>query len=111
MEELNKVGKNEKDREWVEKVAALVAEVTKNMEEYQFNQVSEKLYEFVWHQFADIYIEDVKTRIDDNSYLILNSLFLILLKLLHPIMPFVTEEIYGKFNNEPLIIAKWPKKD
>ena len=111
IEELKKVAENEVDREWVEKVSGLVTEVTKNMEEYQFNQVSEKLYEFVWHQFADIYIEDVKQRIDPNSYLILTSLYLILLKLLHPIMPFVTEEIYGKFTDSPLIIESWPNRD
>lgn len=108
IEELKKTAENEKDREWVGKIEDLVTEVTKNMEDYQFNQVSEKLYEFVWHEFADKYIEDVKSRIDENSYLILSSLYIILLKLLHPIMPFVTEEIYGKFNDKPLIIADWP---
>lgn len=110
LEELKSLAKNETDKEWVGKVEILVSEVTKNMEDYQFNQVSEKLYEFVWHEFADKYIEDVKTRIDDNSFLILNSLFLILLKLLHPIMPFVTEEIYGKFSDKPMIISSWPNK-
>ena len=111
IEELKKFAENEIDREWVEKVSSLAAEVTKNMEEYQFNQVSEKLYEFVWHEFADKYIENVKLRIDPNSYLILTSLYLILLKLLHPIMPFVTEEIYGKFSDKPLIIENWPNRD
>jgi len=110
LEELKKISASKTDGEWVGKVEDLVTEVARNMEEYQFNQVSEKLYEFVWHQFADKYIEDVKTRIDDNSFLILNSLFLILLKLLHPIMPFVTEEIYGKFTGEMLITAPWPSK-
>ena len=61
---------------------------------------------------ADIYIEDVKSRIDKDSFLILNSLFLTLLKLLHPTMPFVTEEIYQRFNfGQSLMIDSWPKND
>lgn len=102
---------NQSDKEWVDKVSTLVSEVTKNMEEYQFNQVSEKLYEFIWHQFADIYIEDVKNRIDDNSFVVLNSLFMILVSLLHPMMPFVTDEIYKKLTGsvESLMITPWPK--
>ena len=83
------------------------------MEEYQFNQVSEKLYEFVWHQFADIYIEDVKSRIDENSFTVLNSLFLILNSLLHPLMPFVTDEIYRKItgSEKSLMLASWPSRE
>ncbi len=110
IEELKEFATNETDKEWVEKISKLVAEVSKNMEGYQFNQVSEKLYEFVWHQFADIYIEDVKSRINENSFVVLNSLFFILNSLLHPMMPFVTDEIYKKLAGEKksLMIASWP---
>ena len=110
IEELKEFATNETDKEWVEKISKLVAEVSKNMEDYQFNQVSEKLYEFVWHQFADIYIEDVKSRINENSFVVLNSLFFILNSLLHPMMPFVTDEIYKKLAGEKksLMIASWP---
>ncbi len=98
------------DKEWIEKVEALVKEVSGNLEAYQFNQVSEKLYEFVWHEFADKYIEEVKNRLDDNSFVVLNSLFLTLNALLHPIMPFVTDEIYRKLtlSDRSLMIEKWP---
>ena len=82
------------------------------MEKYDFNHAAERLYDFAWHEFADKYIEDVKSRIDKDSFLILNSLFLILLKLLHPIMPFVTEEIYQRFNfGQSLMIDSWPKNE
>ena len=110
LEELKSFAKSETDKEWVGKVSSLVSEVSKNMETYQFNQVSEKLYEFVWHQFADIYIENVKQRIDSNSFTILYSLFSILLKLLHPMMPFVTDEIYRKLSGseKSLMISPWP---
>jgi valyl-tRNA synthetase len=108
--ELKEYAKNETDKDWVGKVSNLVSEVSNNMESYQFNQVSEKLYEFVWHQFADVYIEGVKNRIDENSFTVLNSLFVILVKLLHPIMPFVTDEIYRKLSgsDKSLMIESWP---
>jgi valyl-tRNA synthetase len=70
------------------------------------------LYEFAWHEFADKYIEDVKNRIDESSFLVLSFLFLVLLKLLHPFMPFVTEEINKTLfeGAEPLIIAPWSQR-
>jgi len=110
IEQLNNLAINEKDREMVEKVEALVKDITRLLEKYDFNHAAQNLYEFIWHEFADIYIEDVKNRIDENSFTILNSLFLIQLKLLHPFMPFVTEEINQRLFKEgkPLIISNWP---
>ncbi len=104
------ISMHENDKAMVEKVQALVTEVTKNIDSYQFNFASEKLYEFIWHEFADKYIEDVKNRIDENSFMVLNSLFVTLLKLLHPFMPFITEEMYGKLGGEDsIMISSWPK--
>ena len=110
IEQLSNLAISKTDKEWVEKVSKLVTEVSKNMETYQFNQVSEKLYEFVWHQFADIYIEDVKNRIDENSFTVLNTLFLILNSMLHPMMPFVTDEIYKRLyeSDKSLMVSSWP---
>ena len=110
---LNNLAKNKTDKEWVAKTEKLIEEITCDIEEYNFNFASEKLYEFIWHQFADFYVEDVKKRINGNSFLILNCLFLILLKLLHPFTPFVTEEIYQKFNppaggGESIMKELWP---
>ena len=114
MEELYTITKNDTDKEWVKKNERLNKEVTKYIESYQFNLAAERLYEFIWHEFADIYIEDVKGRIDGPSFLILTSCFLLLLKLLHPFMPFVTEEIFQRLYPEEakekaLIISSWPK--
>ncbi len=101
--------KNENDKQMIKKVKQLTNEITKHLDSYNFNYAAEALYEFIWHEFADKYIEDVKNRIDKNSFIILNSLFIILLKLLHPFMPFVTEEIYQRFKfGESLMIEKWP---
>ncbi|MCL5435198.1 MAG: valine--tRNA ligase, partial [Patescibacteria group bacterium] len=112
MQQLNNLAINENDKEMIEKTAELTKEVTRLLEKYDFNHAAQNLYDFIWHEFADVYIEDVKNRIDEQSFIILNSLFLILLKLLHPFMPFVTEEIYKLLGGEgDLIVSKWPVKN
>lgn len=89
---------------------AVVKEVTSYLEKYQFNLAAERLYEFSWHEFADKYIEDVKNRTNQASFEVLVSVYVAMLKLLHPFMPFVTEEIYQVLckPQTPLIIASWP---
>ena len=112
IKDLVKFSKNRKDKEMIEKVEKLIKDVTEDLEKYNFNHAAETLYDFSWHEFADKYIEDVKNRIDKNSYLILNTLYLILLKLLHPFIPFVTEEIYQRFKfGKSLMIEPWPKNE
>jgi valyl-tRNA synthetase len=108
--DLGKVAEHDNDKEWIKKTQELVIEITKYLDSYQFNLAAERIYEFVWHEFADKYIEDVKNRITPNSFLILNSLFIMQLKLLHPFMPFVTEEIYQKLpgHKESIMIEAWP---
>jgi valyl-tRNA synthetase len=109
--EIPKRVRNDTDKEWIKKVNELSKEITRYLGSYQFNLAAECLYEFIWHEFADKYIEDVKTRIDSDSFMILNSLFIIQLKLLHPFMPFITEEINKELgNSEMLIISPWPSK-
>ena len=99
---------NDFDSAMVIKTFALVDQTTKYIEKFELNLAAESLYEFIWHEFADKYIEDVKNRIDDKSFIILDSCFIILLKLLHPFMPFITEEIFGKFTGNMLITQSWP---
>lgn len=118
MKQFNNEAIDKADKEWVSRVEGLVVEVTKYLDNYQFNLAAERLYEFIWHEFADKYIEDVKGRINENSYLILNTLYLILLKLLHPFMPFITEEIYQQLElhkftglaktKKSIMIEPWP---
>ena len=109
--ELEKLATHETDKAWIGKVSALSTEITKYLDNYQFNLASERLYEFIWHEFADVYIEDVKQRVDENAFTILRSLFLIQLQLLHPFMPFITEAIYKKFvgESESIMISSWPR--
>jgi len=107
---LNKIAKEKRDKQMIKKTEELVKETTRLLEDYDFNHVAQKLYDFIWHEFADIYIEDVKTRIDKDSFIVLSGLFLTLLKLLHPYMPFITEEINQRLwgGEEYLIIGQWP---
>lgn len=96
----------------------LVNEITKEMEEYKLYLVSEKLYHFFWHRFADIIIEELKPARDNNEKMsdsakyTLTYLLKSQLKALHPFMPFVTEEIWSLIHSENkeklLIIEKWP---
>ncbi|MEK9176488.1 MAG: class I tRNA ligase family protein, partial [Patescibacteria group bacterium] len=95
--ELGEFVKNENDKKMIDRVGELIGDTTRHIEKFELNLAAEGLYEFVWHQFADKYIEDFKNRIDENSFTILKSLFLIQLELLHPFMPFITEEVFGKF--------------
>jgi valyl-tRNA synthetase len=112
IKEMETLANHKTDKEWIKKVENLAKEVTKYLDNYQFNLAAERLYEFVWHEFADKYIEDVKGRIDKNSFLVLSSLFIVQLKLLHPFMPFVTEEIYQTFQgrDKSIMIEPWPSQ-
>jgi valyl-tRNA synthetase len=110
IDELGKMTDNEADKEWIKKVSELCSETSKYFDSFQFNLAAERLYEFIWHEFADKYIEDVKNRIDERSFTILSSLFAIQLKLLHPIIPFITEELYRKFEpDKSIMIERWPQ--
>ena len=104
---------------WIlNKFDKLVADVTRNMENYDLGVALDKIYNFIWNEFCDWYIEMVKSRIysdDENTKIavsdILNHVFGSCLKLLHPFMPFVTAEIYKNlicFGTEDIIVAKWP---
>jgi len=88
--------------------------VNKDLESFQFGKAAHILYDFFWHDFCDIYIERAKIQKDKKStqkillYVLLNSL-----KLLHPFIPFITEEIYQKLpirgKKKSLMIEEWPK--
>src|SRR5581483_4928172 len=100
----------EVDAEMKNKIETLVSEVTKDLNGYNFNFATDKIYDFIWHEFADKYVEDVKKRINSKSYAALLGLYNTLLRLLHPFMPFITEEIYQNLGGEgSIMISKWPK--
>ncbi len=98
--------------ELYEKHQGLVKSVTSHIDKYNLNLAVEELYEFIWHDYADTYVEILRSNMDDpekyNQFL---SIYLELIKLLHPFMPFITEEIFGKLsgNTRLLITSKWPE--
>jgi valyl-tRNA synthetase len=112
LKELEAQTLHDNDTAWVHRVSELVNEINKYLDAYQFNLAAERLYEFIWHEFADKYIEDVKNRMDASSFTVVSSLFVAQLKLLHPFMPFLTEAIYHKFIGETksIMIENWPTK-
>ncbi len=104
---------------WIlNKFDKLVSEVTQNMENYDLGIALDKIYNFIWNEFCDWYIEIVKQRIyseDEQTKVavsdILNHVFGSSLKLLHPFMPFVTAKIYSNLiciGTEEIMISKWP---
>ena len=105
-----RVESGELDTELSKKINLLIKSTTKNIESYKFGQASDDLYQFTWHEFADKYVENYKKGL--VSYPVLLSALQTLLTLLHPFIPFVTEEIWGlmpRKNNLPLIVSPWPK--
>jgi valyl-tRNA synthetase len=99
------------DDRWILKQTEKVIEaVTRAIEEYKFGQAAETIYEFFWHDFCDKYIETTKVRKEDAQAVLLYVLTTSL-KLLHPFMPFVTEEVWQKFpkaHEKCLVVSPWP---
>jgi valyl-tRNA synthetase len=96
----------------------VVKEVTENIEKYELGMASQKVYDFMWSEFCDWYIELVKPVLygeDEKAKgVVFNVLFNVLttgLKLLHPVMPFITEEIYTHIQDKEKTIttSKWPE--
>lgn len=106
---------DEEDKKSDDELNVLIKEITKEMDEYKFYIVAEKLYHYFWHTFADIIIERSKKKIleDRNSNsakALLYTHLTTLLKVLHPFMPFITEEIWSILPDKKslLMIEKWP---
>ena len=104
---------------WIlSKLNKLVKEVTNNLENFELGIATQKIYDFIWNEFCDWYIEMVKSRLYDENcttkfaaQYTLNKVLKDSLKLLHPVMPFVTEKIYMQLyhNDESIMISKWPE--
>ena len=104
---------------WIlSKVNTLAKEVTENMDKYELGIAVQKVYDFIWEEFCDWYIEMVKPRLykdeDTTKAAALWTLKTVLvnaLKLLHPYMPFITEEIFCTLQSEEesIMISKWPE--
>ena len=103
------------DKKILNQLTKIKKSTEKDLDNYRFGQALHKLYEFFWHNFCDKYIEISKKQMADdklqkNTQEILIYILLSSLKLLHPFMPFITEEIYQQLpikNKKMLMIEKW----
>jgi valyl-tRNA synthetase len=104
---------------WIlSKVNTLAKDVTENLDKYELGIALQKVYDFIWEEFCDWYIEMVKPRLwnDDDTtkaaaIWTLKTVLINSLKLLHPYMPFITEEIFCNLQDEEesIMISTWPE--
>lgn len=101
--------KHPEDKKIMEKLKETTKLVTKALDQYRFHDGADSLYEFLWHEFADKYIELTKDR-RAEAQVVLEYVFKTSLELLHPFMPFITEELWQKLPHEgkSIMITKWP---
>ena len=122
IDEVKLPGKLELEDKWVlSKLNTLVKEVTENLDAYELGVASAKVYDFIWDTYCDWYIELTKSRMQgesaENAQNVLCYVLIQLLKLLHPFMPFITEEIYQALphvsgeESEFLMKTAWPVYD
>jgi valyl-tRNA synthetase len=103
------------DKKILRALEKTIKAVNNDLEGFRFGVAARRLYEFFWHDFCDVYIEKSKTQNStekENTQMILLYVLLNSLKLLHPFIPFITEEIYQKLpiknKKNCLMIESWP---
>jgi valyl-tRNA synthetase len=102
-------------KKYLADLATLKKEVTAHLDNFEFHLAAEKLYHYIWHELADVIIEAEKEKLKSGtdeekaaSHTVLEQLLLESLKMLHPFMPFITEEIYQIFRpGKMLMVEKW----
>ena len=108
------------DKWIISKANSLAKEVTDNLDKYELGIAVQKLYDFIWDVYCDWYIEIAKIRLQgddekakDNAKAVLVFVLTYILKLLHPFMPFITEEIYQAIphDTESIMVSEWCKYD
>jgi len=106
------------DKWIISKYSRLAAEVSENLDKFDLGIAVSKLYDFIWDDFCDWYIELVKPRLFDKenptgktAQYVLTYVLSSTMKLLHPFMPFITEEIWQHLphNGESIMVSEWPK--
>jgi len=114
--------KSQIDKTILEKTAAIIKSTEENLDEFRFGQAGHDLYDFVWHDLADQYLEAAKIQMENLEYRLRTTEILLYvlvtsLKLLHPTMPFITEEIWQELARQKLVdkpilmTAKWPSQN
>ncbi len=109
------------DRWILSRLNMLVPQISERLQKYDLGEAARELYEFIWDEFCDWYIELAKPRLfnprDQREKLLvqnlLNEVLQTILRILHPFMPFITEEIYQSLpgHSETIMLDKWPESD
>ncbi len=110
-EDLDKKSLNDEDKKILNGLNKQIEGVEGFLNKFRFADAGEFIYQFMWHEVADSYIEHVKVREDkDVALSVLTHVYMTSLKLLHPFMPFVTEAIYQQMpdHGESIMIEEWP---
>lgn len=99
------------DREITAKLKAVIKMTNRDIDRYEFGPALRRIYDFFWEDFANGYLEKTKNRDDIAALVTLRFVLETSLKLLHPFIPFVTEELWGiiEASKRPLIVEEWPK--
>ncbi len=109
---------SEVDKAYIAELSELTKDINSEMEKFNYHLASEKIYHYVWHRFADEILEDCKIRCNSGSdeekasaQYTLKTILETSLKLLHPFMPFITEEIWQLLPDKKqlLMVEKWPE--
>ena len=118
IENIDDVNLKVEDKWILNKLSKTILEVTYNIDKYELGVALQKIYNFLWDEFCDWYIEMVKPRLysenmEDKKTVVytLNKVLECSLKLLHPFMPFITTKIYDAINGNELMISDWPKAE
>lgn len=108
---LRGASKNQNDKWILEEINKTVKAVTDDIDHYRFGHAAEVIYEFFWHEFCDKFIESTKSRREEAQpvlvYVLAKSM-----QLLHPFMPFITEEVWSRLpkeDNSPILVSEWPR--
>ncbi len=99
---------------WIlSKLNNTIKTVRKHMDKYEFNVVGSEIYSFIWNDFCDWYIELAKINMNNTTKTVLFRVLTDILKMLHPFMPYVTEEIYLMLpiHDESIMISSYPKEN
>ncbi len=103
---------------WIlSRLSEVITEADQNYEKYEFGEVSRTLYNFIWEEFANWYLEFAKVSLNEPKHkqttqAILIKVLRTILKLMHPFIPFVTEKLFLEISNEEsIVISEWPKAE
>ena len=115
-EEINDKLLEDIDKWILKRLNETIKQADYNFEKFDFGEASRAIYNFTWSDFANWYLEMTKVKFQNrsqeekiNACAVLNYVLKAILKMLHPFMPFFTDEIYSMFNKESIVISKWPE--